>query len=459
MSKPVKKPQDLLTKPIRVAVLGSGGREHALAWKIAQSPLCKQVIVLPGNDGMASAGLKTHVTDLKDHKAVAQTLSELETELVIVGPDDLLAAGIVDDLEAEGYLVFGPSKRAARLEWSKAFAKEIMQAAGVPTAKHALLSGPEPEALASAAEGLGGYPLVLKYDGLALGKGVRICVDRFEAEAFLKEIFENEKFSAKPAAAGAKAKAAKALAVVAEQFLTGHEVSLFALTDGKAYTVLEPVCDHKRLFEGNSGPNTGGMGAYSPVPWLSKESIARFSETVFPPLLEKMREAKAPFKGLLYAGLMVLGDQFWVLEFNARFGDPETQALLPRLDSDVLPLFYGVAVGDLERHVDACPLRWSTLSSVNVVIASRGYPEKPETGFPITGLPEFSPDVRGPRLFFAGVKRQGPELTNSGGRVMSVCCLGESLDSARLQALSIVEKVHFEGAYFRRDIGSVRSHY
>lgn len=441
--------QELLADPVRVAVLGSGGREHALAAKIKESPLCRELFVLPGNEGMRASGLRTVKVDFKDHARLIEELRSLEVEFVVVGPDDLLAAGIVDVLEAEGFIVFGPKKLAARIESSKAFAKEMMTESGIPTAKHLILGAEDIARVEDVAAELGGFPIVLKYDGLALGKGVRICVDSNDAVGFLHEVFNEEKFSR-----GSKAKPK----VVAEQFLSGHEVSVFAVTDGSNYTVLDPVCDHKRLLEGNMGPNTGGMGAYSPVPWLPRDVLGSMAEKIFPKLLERMRESKSAFKGLLYAGLMVRGTEFWVLEFNARFGDPETQALLPRLESDLLPVLYGAATGRLARHLDACPLRWSRRSSVNLVLTSRGYPEKPEIGFSITDVPTDTSDLK---VYYAGVgsRADAAGLINSGGRVLNLCGLGETLEHAHRSAVTAAELVQFEGKYFRRDIGSVRSNY
>lgn len=461
MPRELKKRQDLLTKPITVAVLGTGGREHALAKKISESPLCRSVVVLPGNDGMAAAGLKISKAaasaDLKEAEGLARQLEEIGAELVVIGPDDLLAAGLVDDLERRGFAVFGPTKAAARIEWSKSFAKELMAKANIPTSPHGILTEPSTERLAELADELGGYPLVLKYDGLALGKGVRVCADRFEAEAFAREVLEGEKFS-KPA----KGKAKDVPVVIVEQFLTGHEVSLFAVTDGETIVMLEPACDHKRLLEGNAGPNTGGMGAYSPVPWLLPESVKEMGERIFAPLLAELKAEGASFKGLLYAGLMVRGRDFWVLEFNARFGDPETQALLPRMESDLLPLLYGAASQSLERHRDACPLRWTSRSCVNIVLASRGYPEKPETGHVISGLPQ-GLDRSGAsdceRIYFSGVVEKDGVLCNSGGRVLSVSALDENIEGARRRVLAVAANIRFEGVSYRKDIGSVRSNY
>lgn len=436
--------EDLLTEPIAVVVLGSGGREHALAHKISQSPLCGSVTVMPGNDGMRlSPKIKTLAIRVDDHDAVIAAVKDLDCQLVVVGPDDLLAAGIVDSLEKADVNVFGPRKEAARIEWSKSFAKGLMIDAGVPTARHALLRSEDAAALGQVAASLGGYPLVLKYDGLALGKGVRVCADELEAREFLGEVFGQKKFGCKGAASVPE--------VVAEEFLTGHEVSLFALCDGQTYALLEPACDYKRLLAANAGPNTGGMGAYSPVPWLAREFVVEMGERIFPPILKKL-----PFKGLLYAGLMVQNQDFRVLEFNARFGDPETQVILPRLASDLLPLLYSIAVGkEFRRYLDANPLRWSPKACVNVVLASRGYPEKPEVGHEIRFHSDFQSAPQ--FLYFAGVKsgETASVLRTSGGRVLSVSALGDGLEDARLNALAGVKSIEFEGMQFREDIGRV----
>ncbi|MEW6057305.1 MAG: phosphoribosylamine--glycine ligase [Bdellovibrionota bacterium] len=441
---------EFLSKPIAVAVLGSGGREHALARKIAESVLCEKVTVLPGNAGMllglparlsAKVGIET--TDLTDHPKLISQLKKLGVGLVVVGPDDLLADGIVDSLEDAGLLVFGPRQGAARIESSKVFAKTILEKASIPTARHRTIREEDLPEVGKIIDSVGGFPVVLKYDGLALGKGVRICIGESEAKAFLADIFERRKFSRNDSVV-------KPL-VVAEEFLSGHEVSLFALTDGTTYVALEAACDHKHLYEGNYGPNTGGMGAYSPVPWLDRTVIQEIADKVFPAALAQMAAAKSPFKGLLYAGLMVREKDYWVLEFNARFGDPETQVILPRLESDLLPLLYGVAMGDLKRYLDSLPPRWTSQSCVNIVAASRGYPERPDVGYEISG----AENLEGVHIYFAGVQGKDSKLYNSGGRVFSISALANSIEGARFQALEALEKVKFEGMYFRRDIGAV----
>jgi len=451
---------ELLSQPIRVAVLGSGGREHALVKKIASSTLCESVLVIPGNDGMLSDAAvhvrhKMRLTPLdgQNIEGLVKILHEEKISLVVVGPDDWLAAGVTDRLTKEGFAVFGPTQKAAKLEWSKAFAKDVMEAANVPTAKHVLLEGTNSERLEQAVATLGGYPIVLKYDGLALGKGVRICVDEHDAANFFREVFEDQKFERKGNADTTKG----APRIVAEQFLQGHEVSLFAITDGTHFSLLEPACDYKRLGEGNTGPNTGGMGAYSPVPWLPPQKLVEIAARVFPTAIAEMKNRGTPFSGLLYAGLMVSNREYWVLEFNARFGDPETQAILPRLQSDLLPLLYGAAVGALKRNLDAHPLRWTEQACVNIVAASPGYPEKPTLELPLAGRLEPGDG----EVYFAGVRKvnresQTASLISSGGRVFSVSCLAETLEDARVKTIGALGKFGFEGMVFRRDVGRVR---
>lgn len=442
----------LVTKPLRVAVLGSGGREHALAWKIAQSPLCREVVAIPGNGGMAASGIRCEAAPGAGVEAVGELLRSLKTDLVVIGPDDLLAEGYGDALTAQGFTVFGPSRKASRIEWSKAFAKGIMEKAGVPTARSVQWSSHD-EALAGlgkAAADFGGYPLVLKYDGLALGKGVLVATDEDEAKAFLSEVYEQKKFRS----------SGKGDAVVlCEEFLPGHEVSVFALCDGKDAVILDAACDHKRLLDGNRGPNTGGMGAYSPVPWFPATELRSLRERVFLPVLSSLAEAGSPFRGLLYAGLMVSRGEPRVLEFNARFGDPETQALLPRLESDLLPLLWACAVGELEKGLDQAPLHWRPQSCVTVVAASEGYPESPKTGRLIRGLeqvgvPSDASALPTPQVFYAGVKEGGEKvLTTSGGRVLALSALADSLILAHGAAYDSLGLIRFEGMQHRLDVG------
>ncbi|HRK02735.1 MAG TPA: phosphoribosylamine--glycine ligase, partial [Oligoflexia bacterium] len=366
------------------------------------------------------------------------------------GPDDLLAQGVGDFLEKKDFVVFGPKKAAAKLEWSKAFAKEMMQTCGVPTAESVELTAADLDTFESKLETLLPYPVVLKYDGLALGKGVVIAQNTDEARSFLKEVFEEKKFERVGFESDTKAAAP---VVLAEEFLTGFEVSLFAICDGKDYALLQPACDYKKLKTGNRGPNTGGMGAYSPVPWLPDARCREIADKIFKPILDEMRARKVTFRGLLYAGLMVRGQDFWVLEFNVRFGDPETQALLPRLSSDLALVLYGAALGELEKALDLAPLRWKSEACVNIVAASRGYPEKPETGFEVH-FDGFRPSEQ-QRLFFAGVRNLDGKIQTSGGRVFGISQLGPTIETALDAALVAMSQVGFEGMYFRSDIGRI----
>ena len=443
----------IIPKILNVAVLGSGAREHALAWKIQQSTRCESVVVVPGNRGIAAAGIRCEAAKEPTLEATAALLKSLKIDFVVIGPDDLLAEGYADGLAEADFTVFGPSKKAAKLEWSKAFAKSILHKAGVPTARCKEWSSLEEslQGLPAAVSEFGGYPVVLKYDGLALGKGVRICSTEAEAQEFLGDVFERHRF--KPI--GRKTSAP----VLCEEYLIGHEVSVFALCDGKDFVLLEPSCDHKRLYDQNKGPNTGGMGAYSPVPWLGAEAVARIRDEVFAPVLTAMTEAKAPFRGLLYAGLMMCGDDPLVLEFNARFGDPETQALLPRLQSDLLVYLYACANGELGRALDHLPLHWSPQACVNVVAVSEGYPDQPVTGRAIHGL-NFPIKGQGTEniLVFCAAVKQGEEeneLVTAGGRVLGVSALGDSVELARLGAYEKLGSITFQGSHIRRDVGSL----
>lgn len=439
-----------LQKGVNVAVLGSGAREHAIANALAESQHCHSVFLMPGNDGaklLSHAKVRVVPAQVDNFEVLSSQLKEKNVDFVVVGPDDLLALGVVDMLEKEGFVVFGPKRAAAKLEWSKAFAKEVLNECGIPTAASVLLTPGDLPSFAEKISSLDPYPIVLKYDGLALGKGVLIAKDEREAESFLKEVFEEQRFDR------AATSRTTEKTVLAERFLTGFEVSLFAVCDGSHYSLFEPACDYKRLLTGNRGPNTGGMGAYSPVPWLSQERCNAMGEKIFKPVLEEMRRRKTPFRGLLYAGLMVRGNDFWVLEFNARFGDPETQALLPRLQSDLAVVLYGAALGELEKALDLAPLRWKPEACVNIVAASRGYPKQPEIGFEIQ-FDGFRPSER-LRLYFAGVKNLDGKLTSSGGRVLGVSQLGATVETALDEALSAMAQISFEGMYYRNDIGRI----
>ena len=451
---------ELLVSPIRVAVLGSGAREHALTAKIAASPLCERVVALPGNDGMKLAGLNTEAADLGDHAALASRLGELKIDLVVVGPDDLLASGIVDALEAAGLAVFGPRKAAARIEWSKAFAKDL-DARGRHSDRPARGAqvGRCDRARIGRSAAVGGYPAVLKFDGLALGKGVRICADADRCPG----VFAGEGFSTRAeirraqgqGEARCKGRAKDRRRAIphrarGESFRADRWQILFGAPEPALATT-------SALAKAILGRTPAVWGAYSSrAVAFGRASVRTIGGQSFQAaLLEKLQAAKTPFRGLLYAGLMVKGEEYWVLEFNARFGDPETQAILPRLKSDLLPLLYGIATGGFERNLDACPLRWHSEACVNIVAASRGYPEKPETGFVITGLETLGKE-QACQLYYAGVKGQGDSLVTSGGRVFGVSALDASLDLARVRALAASRSGQLRGHPFSEwIIGSV----
>ncbi len=394
---------------LKVAVCGKGGREHALAWKISQSPFCDRVVVVPGNAGINREFECINVDPLNFEKLTAALK---DVDLVVIGPDDYLAAGMTDFLQAKGFTVFGPTKSAAKLEWSKSFAKDVMRAAGIPFADSLSV---DKESLDRVAEKLG-YPLVIKDDGLALGKGVFICANEPVALLALESLQGKKIF--------------------AEKFLQGREVSLFAICDGTDYVVMEPACDYKRLNDGDRGPNTGGMGAYSPAPWF--ENHEAIGAQIFPAVLNEMKKRGIPFSGLLYAGLMVDRDGFHVLEFNARFGDPETQVLLPRMKSDLLPLLYNSSVATEK-------ISWTDEVAVNAVAASPGYPGTPEVGAQLTGQTK-------ERVFYAGVKQNGEELVTAGGRVFSVTTLGRNFKEANTKASTALSDFSFLRMHYRRDI-------
>ena len=395
-------------------MVGSGGREHALAWKIAQSPGLDELHAAPGNPGIARLG-RCHPLRADDAEALLDLCREADIDLVVVGPEAPLVAGVADVLRASGVAVFGPSAAAARIEGSKSFAKELMGAAGVPPAPEL----DEPEA-----------PCVVKADGLAGGKGVFICRNRTEADA---------------ARGRARALGER---VVVEELLDGEEVSLFAICDGAHAVALPPAQDFKRLDDGDRGPNTGGMGSYSPVPLLSGAEADELVDAIHRPVLQELADRGAPFLGLLYAGLMLPDDGPRVLEFNCRFGDPETQALLPRLSGDLLAALAAAAAGSL---VDI-ELPAADDAAVTIVLASQGYPEAPETGIEIRGVDEA--EAAGALVFHAGTAVRGGALVSAGGRVLNVTAVGSSVAEARETAYRAVGRLEFPGALYRRDIAA-----
>jgi phosphoribosylamine--glycine ligase len=416
---------------VKLLVIGSGGREHALVWKLSQSPGVDRIFCAPGNAGTAQ--LAENVAILaKDLPALVRFAKENSVDLTVVGPDDPLAAGIVDLFHAEKLRVFGPTKSAARLESSKIFAKELMCEQGIPTATAKTFS--ESEAAIRYAEQLN-FPIVIKADGLALGKGVIIAPDIDTARSTISSMMNEGRFGE----AGRR--------VVIEEFLRGTECSLHALVDGKSYRLLETARDHKRIFDGDKGPNTGGMGAFSPANNWNSRMATQFDSKIMRPLLRGLNRQGVEFRGLLFPGLMITTEGVHVLEFNCRFGDPETQAILPRMKSDLLPLLEATIDGKIDNHT----IEWDGRACVAVVLASGGYPDKYETGKTISGLDEMAklPDVQ---IFHAGTKRVNGQIVTVGGRVLAVTALGSTIEAARSRAYQAIAQIDFEGCHYRRDI-------
>ncbi len=417
---------------MKVLVIGGGGREHALAWKLGQSPRVTTVYVAPGNAGTARDACNVPLA-ADDYDGLLRFAQENGIGFTVVGPDNALAGGIVDRFESAGLRIFGPRQAAARLESSKAFAKAFMVRHGIPTARYAACRTFE---AARAALADFSFPVAVKADGLALGKGVVIAQDRAGAEAALSAMLVERRFGN----AGAT--------VVLEEFLTGTEVSLHALVDGCDYLLFPTAQDHKALYEGNRGPNTGGMGAFSPSEKLSGADLARVETAVLAPFLHGLRADGLEYRGLLFPGLMLTSDGPKVLEFNCRFGDPETQVLLPRLESDLLDLLEATLDGRLRGQHPA----WDPRPAVCVVLASGGYPEKYETHRIIAGLAEAG-RLENVLVFHAGTASAGERVQTAGGRVLGVTALGDNLSSARRRAYDAAERIEFDGRYLRRDIG------
>jgi phosphoribosylamine--glycine ligase len=409
----------------RVLVVGGGGREHALLRTLQRSPRKPELLAAPGNAGIARDGIECLPGD--DPVALA---SEREVDLVVVGPEAPLVAGLVDDLSAAGIAAFGPSKAAARVEGSKAYAKELMKATGVPTASHLLLRDRD-EAAAHLA--CASYPAVLKADVLAAGKGVITAADEREARQALDVFFAEERFGRTD--------------VVLEEFLVGEELSLLALCDGERAVPLAPAQDYKRIFDGDRGPNTGGMGSYSPVPGVDAETVDELARVAHQPILDELRRRGTPFQGVLYAGLMMTAAGPKVLEYNARFGDPETQAVLPRLRSDLLELLEACATPGALAGVAP---EWSSDWAVTVVLASRGYPESSSSGDVIRGLD----DVEGADVFHAATAQSDGQIVTAGGRVLGVTGLGATPSEARDRAYLAAEGIEFDGRQMRFDIAA-----
>ncbi len=416
---------------MKILVIGSGGREHALTWKLRQSPHAERIFCVPGNAGTAEIGENVAVA-ANDFDALVRFAKENRIDLTVVGPDDPLAAGIVDLFTAEKLRAFGPTKSAARIEASKIFAKELMRAQKIPTAEARTFSNSS-EALRYC-ERLK-FPVVIKADGLALGKGVIIAPDTVTASSIIDEMMNQGRFGK----AGRR--------IVVEEFLRGTECSLHALVDGKNYLLLESARDHKRALDGDQGPNTGGMGAFSPADNWNSKLQSQFETEIMRPLLRGFLQEQILFRGLLYPGLIITSDGAHVLEFNCRFGDPETQALLPRMKSDLLPLLEAT----IDGKIDKCTIEWDARAAVTVVLASAGYPGKYESGKAISGLDDAA-KLEDVRIFHAGTKRDAGEIKTAGGRVLAVTALGSTIEAAQTRAYEAVSRIHFENCHYRRDI-------
>ena len=416
---------------MKILVVGTGGREHALVWKLGRSADAERIFCAPGNAGTAEIAENISIS-AGDLTALVRFAKENRIDLTVIGPDDPLAAGIVDLFIAERLRAFGPTKSAARIEASKIFAKELMREQKIPTAEARTFSDSS-DALRYC-ERLK-FPVVIKADGLALGKGVIIAADAAAARSAINEMMNQGRFGD----AGRR--------IVIEDFLHGTECSLHALVDGSSYRLLESARDHKRALDGNQGPNTGGMGAFSPANNWNKELQSQFETEIMQPLLRGLLQAGITFRGLLYPGLITTGDRARVLEFNCRFGDPETQALLPRMKSDLLPLLEATIDGNLSN----CAIEWDTRAAVTVVLASGGYPGKYETGKTISGLDDAA-KLEDVQIFHAGTKRANSEVKTAGGRVLAVTALGSTLEGARARAYQAVSCIHFEKCHYRLDI-------
>jgi len=418
---------------MKILIVGSGGREHVLAWKIKQSSLVKEIFCAPGNGGISEIA---ECVDIKadDIPALAKFAKSKQIDLTVVGPEAPLVDGIVDVFEQEGLKVFGPSRAAAQLEGSKIFAKEFIHECNIPTANFRKFDNIG-EAKSFLKQAL--FPLVVKADGLAAGKGVVVCNDFIEAEKAVDEIMAQKIFKD----AGRQ--------IVIEEYLEGEEVSILAISDGNNFCLLDSSQDHKRIFDDDVGPNTGGMGAYSPAPIFTGKLRKIVESRIIEPTIRGMQRNDMPFKGVLYAGLMITPEGPMVLEFNVRFGDPEAQVVLPRMKGDIIELM----LASCEGWLDKVKLSWDKQSCVCVVISSGGYPEEYETGKAITGLQEAG-EMKDTVVFHAGTKKEQTKVVTSGGRVLGVTSLGGGIQGAIEKAYQAVDKISFERCFFRRDIGS-----
>lgn len=418
---------------MRILLIGGGGREHALAWKLAQSDKVEKIFAAPGNPGIAMLK-KCNCIDLKldDLEKVADYAEEESIDLTVVGPEATLVAGIADVFKRRGLPVFGPSKAAAQLEGSKAFSKELMAKYNIPTAFFKICEDME---TAKAYVKEKGAPIVVKADGLAAGKGVVVAMTEEEALEAIEEMMGDHKFGN----AGAR--------VVLEEYMEGEEASLLAFTDGKTVVPMLAAQDHKRIFDNDQGPNTGGMGTYAPAPVMTDILRLKATERILKPVVAAMAKEGTPYQGCLYAGLMIKDDVIKVVEFNCRFGDPETQVVLPLLESDLAEIMLACATGTL----DQADVAWSDKAAVCVVMASGGYPESYETGKVITGLAEADAQEN-TVVFHAGTKNAAGSIVTAGGRVLGVTAVDDNIRAARDRAYAAVENIKFDGAFYRKDI-------
>lgn len=416
---------------MEVLVLGNGGREHALAWKIAQSTLVKNIYCAPGNAGTANVAENIDISS-NNIDALLQFATVRGIGLTIVGPEQPLVKGIVDSFEGNGLRIFGPSQRAAEIEGSKVFCKDLLKKYGIPTARYESFDSPDKVKFFTKEN----EPVVVKASGLAAGKGVILCSNLYEARSAVQSIMKDKAFGN----AGDK--------VVVEEFLTGQEVSLLAFTDGKTVLTLDSAKDHKAAFDGDKGPNTGGMGAYSPVSVFTDELKEQVIDEIMIPTVHAMAKEGRYYKGILYAGLMLTKSGPKVLEFNARFGDPETQPIMMRIKNDIVPIFEACIDGTLATQT----LQWKQEPTVCVVMASKGYPGSYEKGKEISGLN--STINQQTVVFHAGTKLNNGKVLTNGGRVLGVTALGSDINAAIKNAYSVVEKIKWDGIHYRKDIGN-----
>lgn len=417
---------------MKVLLIGGGGREHALAWKILQSPKVEKLYCAPGNGGIAALAECVPIKAM-DIEGIVEFAKNEKVDMVVVAPDDPLGAGMVDALEAAGIRAFGPTRAAAAIESSKVFAKNLMKKYNIPTAAYEVFDNCD-EALAYLSKI--SYPVAVKADGLALGKGVVLAYSYDEAAKAVKEMMSDKVFGS----AGDR--------IVIEEFLTGPEVSILAFTDGKTLVPMVSSQDHKRALDNDKGLNTGGMGTFAPSKLYTEEVNDYCTKHIFMPTVEAMNKEGRKFKGILYFGLMLTKDGPKVLEYNARFGDPETQVVLPHLKTDIIEIFDAI----IDERLDTVNIEWENNAAVCVILASGGYPEKYRTGFEITGISDAEKDPS-VIVFHAGTKLDSGKLYTAGGRVLGVTAVADTIDNARQKAYAAVEKINFEGKHYRTDIG------